>query len=543
MGQVAAVEPAAHANGAAAPPSERLWKPSHNKWAVALTVTMATFMEILDTSIANVALPNIAGGLSAGVDESTWVLTSYLVSNAIVLPVSGWVIGWTGRKRFYMACVAIFTISSFLCGLAPTLGTLVLLRVIQGAGGGGLQPSEQSILADTFEPAERAMAFSIYGMAVVLAPAIGPTLGGYITDHFNWRWIFFINVPVGILSLLFSYRVVEDPPYLKEEMKRFASAGIDYVGLGLVAVGLGFLQVMLDKGQREDWFQSPFIITATVISAVALIAFVIWELGQEQPVADLRLFRNRTYVASNIAMFVVGIALYGTTVLLPQYVELLLGYSAQQSGMVLTPGGFTIMILMPIVGLLMARVDARMLIAFGFIVMALALYHMTSLNLQTDYRTAMMYRVYQSAGLAFLFMPISMMAYVGLPQEKNNMVAGMVNLARNIGGSVGISMVETVIGRRSQFHQDVLSTHISAYEPAARSATRDLGVLLFHSGIGRPAMLGQGVGRIYGSVLKQATALAFVDAVWLTAVLCACMVPLVFLMKKNDLFAMPVAGH
>ncbi len=339
--------------------SDRAWRPSHNPWLVAMTVTLATFMEVLDSSIANVALPHIAGGLSAGVDESTWILTSYLVSNAIVLPISGWLAGIFGRKRFYMACVTIFTLSSFLCGLAPSLAILVVLRVVQGAGGGGLQPSEQAILADTFAPEEFGMAFAVYGMAVVLAPAIGPTLGGWITDNFTWRWIFFINVPVGLISLLLSYRMVEDPPYVIREVKeRKGGIRIDYIGLGLIAVGLGMLQIVLDKGQRLDWFQSHFIAIFTIVGTLAVSAFILWELRAEHPVIDLRLFKNRTFAISATMMFTLGIVLFGTTVLLPQYVQELMGYTAEQAGMVLTPGGFVMMVTMPIVGALISRVDA-----------------------------------------------------------------------------------------------------------------------------------------------------------------------------------------
>jgi DHA2 family multidrug resistance protein len=313
----------------------RGFHPGHNPWAVALTVTLATFMEVLDTSIANVALQHIAGDLSVGSDESTWVLTSYLVSNAIVLPISGWLATRLGRKRFYMSCVALFTVSSFLCGIAPNLGMLILFRVLQGAGGGGLGPSEQSILADTFPPARRGMAFAVYGMAVVLAPAIGPTLGGFITDHFSWRWVFFINVPVGIASLLLSYRMVQDPPYLARERKRLGP--IDFPGLSLIALGLGCLEVVLDKGQEDDWFSSGFIRTFAVVCVVALVAFVVRELTCDNPVVDLRLFKQRTFAAACVMMLVLGGTLFGTTVLLPQFAQIQLGYTAQLAGEALHP--------------------------------------------------------------------------------------------------------------------------------------------------------------------------------------------------------------
>ena len=303
--------------------------PAVNPWIIALVVTMATFMEVLDTSIANVSLPHIAGGLSAGVDESTWILTSYLVSNAIILPMSGWFSNLIGRKRFYMLCVGVFTISSFLCGLAPNLGSLIFFRVLQGLGGGGLQPSEQAILADTFPPAKRGMAFAIYGMAVVVAPAIGPTLGGFITDNYSWRWIFYINVPIGIISLLLTSRLISDPPELNEKRKQVFS--IDYIGLGLLALGLGALQVVLDKGQRDDWFESHLILILTVVSIAALVAVLFWEWNHDHPIIDLRLFRDRSFATANVLMFALGFVLWGTTLLIPLFVQTLMGYPAEQA--------------------------------------------------------------------------------------------------------------------------------------------------------------------------------------------------------------------
>ena len=349
------------------------WRPAVNPWIIALTVTLATFMEVLDTSIANVALPHIAGSLSAGTDESTWVLTSYLVSNAIVLPLSGWLSSIVGRKNFYMGCVALFTVSSFLCGFAPNLAMLIVFRILQGVGGGGLQPSEQAILADTFAPAKRGMAFAVYGIAVVMAPAIGPTLGGWITDNFTWRWIFFINIPVGILSLVLTSRLIQDPPYLKR--RKLSETHIDYIGLGLVALGLGTLQVVLDKGQREDWFESNFIVILTAISVAALIWVAIWEWNHKDPIIDLHLFRNRTFAAANFLMFMLGFALLGSTLLLPLFMQTLLGYTAEQSGLALMPGGFTIMLAMPVVGFLLSRYSPRYLMMFGLMMLSFSLFH------------------------------------------------------------------------------------------------------------------------------------------------------------------------
>src|SRR5262252_547531 len=360
-------------------------KPAVNPWIIALAVTLATFMEVLDTSIANVALPHIAGSLSAGTDESTWVLTSYLVSNAIVLPLSGWISTIIGRKRFYMTCVGVFTVSSLLCGLAPNLPILILFRVMQGAGGGGLQPSEQAILADTFPPAKRGMAFAVYGIAVVMAPAIGPTLGGWITDNYTWRWIFFVNIPVGILSLLLTSRLIQDPPYLRR--RKLKETKIDYVGLGFVAIGLGCLQVVLDKGQRDDWFESHFILTLSIVAAAALIFVVWWEWRHKDPIIDLHLFKERTFAVSNLLMFMLGFALLGSTLLLPLFLQTLMGYTAELSGMALSPGGFAIMVLMPLVGFLLSRYDARYLLIFGLSMLSFSLYHMTSFNLGIDFKT------------------------------------------------------------------------------------------------------------------------------------------------------------
>src|SRR5487761_956818 len=360
------------ARSSGAPAAE--WRPSYNPWLVALTVTLATFMEVLDTSIVNVALPHIAGGLGASPDESTWVLTTYLVSNGIVLPISAWLATRYGRKRFYMTCVAIFATSSFLCGLAPSLGVLVFFRVIQGIGGGGLQPSEQAILADTFPASKRGMAFAVYGMAVVAAPALGPTLGGWITDNFTWRWIFFINVPVGIISLLLTSRMVTDPPYMRQSRK--AGLKIDYIGFALIALGLGFLQVVLDKGQRDDWFESHHIVISTMTAVLALAGAVVWEWFHKDPVVDIHLLRDRTFLTANVLMFMVGFALLASTLLLPLFAQTMIGYTAELAGMMISPGGVAIILLLPLVGYLTTHYDARLLIALGLLVVSVSLFRM-----------------------------------------------------------------------------------------------------------------------------------------------------------------------
>lgn len=508
------------------------WRPRYNPWAIALTVTLATFMEVLDTSIANVALPHIAGSLSAGQDESTWVLTSYLVSNAIILPISAWLATRLGRKRFYMGCVALFGVSSLLCGLAPSLPWLIFFRVLQGIGGGGLAPSEQAILADTFEPAKRGMAFAVYGLAVVLAPAIGPTLGGYITDNFDWRWIFFINVPVAILSLSLSARLVEDPPFLEEERKK--KYPVDFMGLGLLAIGLGCLQVVLDKGQGEDWFGSPFIRAFTVVTIVALVAAVVWEYFEEHPIIDLKLLRNQNFAISCVMMFMLGMSLYGTTVLLPQLLQLLMGYSAQQAGMTLSIGGLVVVVCMPLVGRLVSTIDPRYMIAFGFFAMAVGLYMTTGLDLLMDFRTATWLRAAYSLGLPFLFVPISTMSYVGIPPDKNNSVSGMTNLARNIGGSVGISIVTTLLAVRAQQHQVTLRDKMTVFDPGFRASVESMARILTAKGISVADATQQAYGRLYQTLKNQANVLAYIDVAWVFGIICIVMVPLAFLMKRGD---------
>ncbi|HET9307454.1 MAG TPA: DHA2 family efflux MFS transporter permease subunit [Candidatus Sulfotelmatobacter sp.] len=507
------------------------WRPAVNPWVIALAVTLATFMEVLDTSIANVALPHIAGSLSAGQDESTWVLTSYLVSNAIVLPLSGWLSSIVGRKNFYMGCVALFTISSFLCGLAPNLAVLIICRVLQGAGGGGLQPSEQAILADTFPPAKRGMAFAVYGMAVVTAPAIGPTLGGWITDNFTWRWIFFINIPVGILSILLTSRLIQDPPYFKR--RKLSETHIDYIGLGFVALGLGALQVVLDKGQREDWFESHFILFLSLIAAASLIFVVIWEWRHKDPIIDLHLFRDRTFGVSNLLMFMLGFALLGSTLLLPLFSQTLLGYTAQEAGLALMPGGFTIILLLPLVGFLLSRYTPRWLLLFGLLVLSFSLFHMTRFDLDIDFRTVATARAIQAVGMAFLFVPINTAAYAFLPRDKNNAASGLMNLARNIGGSVGISVVTTMLDRQGQFHQTFLASHLSASNPALQARLKALGQMVQSHGGGPPGSSPVPYAIIQGAVARQAAMLSYVDCFWFLGVAILLMVPTVFLIKKS----------
>jgi len=502
-----------------------------NPWVIAITVTLATFMEVLDTSIANVALPHISGNLSAGADESTWVLTSYLVSNAIVLPLSGWFSSLIGRKRFYMSCVALFTVSSFLCGLAPSLGVLVLFRVLQGVGGGGLQPSEQAILNDTFSLEKRGMAFAVYGVAVVVAPTIGPWLGGWITDNFSWRWIFYINVPVGIISLLLTSVLISDPPYMKRASLK-SGFRIDYIGIGLISLGLGSMQIILDKGQRDDWLSSDFIRVFFVLMIIGIVAGIFWELRQKEPVVDLKMLKNRNFAIATTAMFFLGFVMYASTVLIPQFLQQMLGYTAELAGLALSPGGAVIICMMPIVGFLVSKVDTRLLIGFGCIVVSSSLFLMAGWDLQLDYGHAVRARMLQGLGLAFLFIPINVSAFAYVPREKTNMGTGIINLARNIGASVGIATVTTMLDRHTQTHQARMAEHISTFSAAYRNMLNGTQVKLVAAGSSLSHATTQAQQMIYGTVQRQAAMLAFIDNFKMLGVIFLLVLPVLLTLKR-----------
>ena len=509
-------------------------------------------MEVLDTSIANVALPHIAGGLGASADEATWVLTSYLVANAVILPASAYFTTFIGRKKFYMICVALFGISSALCGLAPSLPLLILFRVMQGVGGGGLAPSEQAILADTFEPAKRGQAFALYGLAVVFAPAIGPTLGGWITDNFDWRWIFFINVPVAILSLFLTSRIVEDPPHIVKEVKRTQKEGLklDFLGFGLLALGFGSLELIMDKGQEDDWFGSRLITTFAVVCVISLVSLILWQIYEikhkKRPILDLTLFKHRNFAISFMLMGILGTVLFATTVLIPQFVQSLLGYTAELAGLVISPGGVMVMLMMPIVGFLVSRVDPRWMIVYGFGISSLALFTMLDLNTGVSYEHVALLRVFQAAGLAFLFIPINTLSYTGVPMGKNNDISGLTNLARNIGGSMGTASVVTILARRQQFHQSRLGDLVTPNSLNLDTRLNGLGhYLMQHSG--RISTLAQGKalaqGSLYGTLLTQSTMLAYLDVIKMLAVAMVLAIPLVFFMKRPPKGARPGGGH
>jgi MFS transporter, DHA2 family, multidrug resistance protein len=515
---------------------------SINPWVIAITVTLATFMEVLDTSIANVALPHIAGNLSASQDESTWVLTSYLVSNAIILPLSGWLSSLVGRKRFYMTCVAIFAVSSFLCGFATSLGMLVFFRILQGVGGGGLQPSEQAILNDTFPVAKRGMAFAVYGIAVVVAPTIGPWLGGWITDSYSWRWIFYINVPVGIISLILTSFLVSDPPYMKRVNFK-EGFRIDYIGLGLITLGLGSMQIVLDKGQRDDWFSSNFICFFVAMTIIGVVAGIFWELRSEHPIVDLRMLKNRNFAIATTAMFFLGFILYSSTVLIPQLLQQLLGYPAELAGLALSPGGAVIMLMMPVVGVLVSKVAPRYLIAFGCIISATALFVMAGWNLQLDYKHAVLGRMLQSFGLAFLFIPINVSAFAYVPREQTNMGTGIINLARNVGASVGIASVTTLLERRTQFHMAQLGEHVNTFSEAYREKVNALAAAFMAAGSPPPGAAARAEGMIYGMIQRQAMMLSFLDDFKLLGVVFFLIIPLFFMLKRPKMGGGNVPVH
>ncbi|HEX5227565.1 MAG TPA: DHA2 family efflux MFS transporter permease subunit [Bryobacteraceae bacterium] len=514
--------------------------PAINPWIIAGTVMLATFMEVLDTSVANVALPHIAGSLSSSVDEATWVLTAYLVANAVVLPLSGWFSTLFGRKRFYMACVALFTASSMMCGFAPSLPMLILFRVLQGLGGGALQPVSQAILRETFPREKQGMAMAVYGMGVVFAPVVGPTLGGWITDNYTWRWIFLINIPVGICSLLLTSLLIFDPPYLLRKTLR-DGLKIDYVGLGLLATGLGALEIMLDEGQRNDWFSSHGIVSAAVIAAIGLIGVVVWELRQKEPVVDFSLLKDRTFAVSTATMFLLGFVLYGSTMALPLFLQTLLGYTAMQSGLALSPGGLMIMIMMPIVGILLSKIEARWLIAFGLLTSALGLFVMSRWNTQLDFGHAVSARVWQSFGLAFLFVPINAVAFSYIAKAKTGYATGLINLARNIGGSSGIAIATTLLARREQFHQQRLVEHLSPLDPAYQSALKSTTQVFQSKGADPAQAAAQAHGMIYNMVQQQSAMLSFNEVFWIMGVIFIVAIPLVFVMKKTGPVKGPVA--
>lgn len=504
-----------------------------NPWLIAPVVAMAAFMEVLDISIANVALRHIAGDFSAGVEESAWILTSYLIANAISLPISGWLSSAIGRRRLFVMSIIGFTISSLLCGFAPSLPMLVLFRVIQGLTGGGLQPLAQAIISDSTPPHRRGTAFAIYGISVVLAPAMGPSLGGWITDSFSWRWVFLINVPIGIVLTLLVLAMIHDPPeqVAARTAKLRAGLRIDYFGFSLLALGLGCLQLVLDKGQQYDWFSSPLILAGAVASAVLLAAFVVWELGQDDPIVDLNLLRDRNFAMANVLLFMLGFSLFGSTVLLPAMVQDLMGYSATYAGLVLTPGGIAIMLAMPIVGRLIDVVDVRILLACGLLIGAGSLFLMTGFNLQADFYTFAHARTLQALGWSLLFIPMNIAAFATLSRTKSNQASALLNLSRNLGASIGISLVITMQARHTQTHQTVLVSHTASSDDAYQQIQGQLTGIFQRHGDELALATQKAHGVIYEMILKQAAMLGYIENYRMLAVICVLLVPIIFLMR------------
>ena len=509
------------------------WKPKVNPWLIAATVALAAFMEVLDTSIANVALPYIAGGLGASEDQSTWVLTSYLVANAIVLPMGGWASSVLGRKRFFMSCIVLFTVASFLCGLAPSLPLLLFFRVVQGAGGGGLQPMAQAIMADSFEPRLRGLAFALYGLVAVLAPSIGPTIGGWLTDSYSWRWIFYINIPVGILALLLTNRLVDDPPWLGSDLKNFFR--VDYIGVALLSLSMGAMQVTLDKGEEKDWFGSHFIQFFGTVFIITLVALLAWEWwGAKQPLIEIKLIKFRNFATCCFLMLLTGGLLNATTVLQPQYLQTELGYTALLAGLSLGAGGLVLLVVMPMAGQAVSRFPARNIIAFGFCCFAIAYYYSaTHINLGLSFSTASWMRVIQIFSIPFVFIAVTTAAYFGMPRQKSNQISGLINFVRNIGGSILIALTNAAVTELGQWHHNQLLKYVV---PANSNYQQQVGAYqgTYNRGMGSANAQHLANGQILNQLQSQSVTLAYVDVFWILCAASIIMVPLAFLLRKNN---------
>jgi DHA2 family multidrug resistance protein len=507
-------------------PSEET--PKANKWVVALSVMLPTFIEVMDTSVVNVSLPHIQGSLNAGVDEATWVLTSYLVANAIIIPITGWLASVFGRRRYLIFSLVVFTASSILCGAAPSLQVLIVARILQGLGGGGLQPLSQAILLETFPRREHGIAMAVFGMGVVMAPIVGPIVGGWITDEWSWRWIFYINLPAGILAVFLIGIFIHDPHYIKRVVFK-----IDKWGLLFLTVGLGALQIALDKGEREDWFQSNFIITLAITATVALILFVIVELHTEHPVVDIRVFKDTNFSAGTAIMFLGFFCLFASIVLLPLYVQELMGYTAFWAGLVLGPGGISTFLIMPVAGILMRKgIKPGYLVAIGLSSAAFALTMMSKFNLQGDFYSISLPRFIQGIGMGLFFVPLAGASFVNIRVEKTGNASGIFNLLRNLGGSFGTAFSTTLLSERSQFHQTFLSENISLYKPAFREAYQHAYNFLGANQSAAAPSAG-GLAYFYQEILRQASMLSFNDAFFILSIATAILVPLALLLNRS----------
>jgi DHA2 family multidrug resistance protein len=523
---------------------ERSAAGGRNPYLIAVVVSIATFMEVLDTTIANVALRHIAGGLAVGIDESTYVITSYLVANAIVLAISGWLSTVIGRKRFYMICVAVFTLASLLCGFAWSLESLVLFRILQGLGGGGMATSEQAILADSFPPQKRGQAFAVYGIAVVVAPVVGPTLGGWITDTYSWHWVFLINVPMGLISLFLVGALVNEPSGAEKERKALLKKGLrlDYVGFALVAIGLGSLEFVLDEGQRKDWFGSTMITTFAVIAAVSLLALIPWELSRKDPIVDLRLLGRRQFGACFLVMLGTGAVLISTTQMLPQMLQSDFGYTALLAGLALSPGGVATLCMMPIVGRLIGFVQPKYLLVFGATVVALSMWHLTGLNGNITYGYAAYSRIFLAIGLPFLFLPVTTASYDGIPPDKTNQASALINVARNLGGSMGVALAQTMLAQRQQFHQSRLVEQASPSDVGYQRTLEQVTRYFTEHGSSQADAASRAIGWIGQTIQHQVNLLAYIDVFWSLSLVGLIMIPIALTVKSIDLKA-PPQGH
>ena len=503
-------------------------------WLIAVVISIATFMVVLDTAIANVSLRYIAGSLAISVDESTWVVTTYLIANAVILPVSGWLSNVIGRKRFYMLCVATFTVASLLCGLASSLPALILFRVLQGLGGGGMPTSEQAMLADTFPPEKRPQAFALYGIAVIVAPTVGPTVGGWITDNYSWNWIFFINVPIGLASLVLVQWLVVEPEVLQRERAERLAGGlkVDWIGFALIALTFGSLEIVLDRGQIEDWFHSTYIITFATIAACSFIFFVPWELTHDDPIVDIRLLCRRQFALSFIAMLAVGAILFGSNQITPQLIQTNFPYTAELSGLAMMPGGLAMLLMMPIAGQIIPHMQPKYWMAIGFGMIALAMWYSTSLVPDASFSYFAMMRVFQMVGMPFMFIPINSVAYDGLPPQKTSEASALINVARNLGGSVGVSLANTELVQRSQFHQARLAENIIPSSPVFQSILKTITQYFAH--VGPPAAAqGRAMGYVGRVISEQAALLAYIDIFYTWAIFAAVLVPVVLLLVRR----------
>ncbi|VXA98259.1 Major facilitator superfamily multidrug efflux transporter [Burkholderia sp. 8Y] len=502
------------------------WKPSANPWLIAVVVTLAAFMEVLDTTIVNVALPHISGTMSASYDEATWTLTSYLVANGIVLPLSAYFSKILGRKRYFLICIAAFTVCSFLCGIATNLGQLIVFRILQGFFGGGLQPSQQSIILDTFPPEQRGRAFSISAVAIVVAPVLGPTLGGWITDNFTWRWVFLLNVPVGVLTTIAVMQFVEDPPWEKRQSHK--DVGIDVVGIGLIALGLGCLQVFLDRGEDDDWFASNFIVTFAVLAAIGIVGAAFWLWYARKPVVDLRVMKDRNFALGSLSIVGFASVLYGSAVLIPQLAQQQLGYTATLAGLVLSPGALFIVFLIPVVSKLMLWVQTRYLVAFGFFLMGCALIYSHQLVPNIDYRTLTMMRSAQSAAIGFLFVPVTTLAYLSLPKSMNNDASALFTMFRNVAGSIGISLATAMIRERTQANMAHMVEHLTPLNQPYNDSVQHIARTLMDTGQTLSQAMGAATGQMYKTLVSQATILAYLDVFAACAIFSFLFIPITF---------------